>query len=139
MPISLQSPAHTGDLTALSAFKNTTPPSLDRHKSACPVPGVELLPACKASRETVSHVVKTRADRRAHSCLISAFSHRHSRRDVAAGLFSAGSNNSYRQNTWSTGGFMSNSMQFAGVSRVCVIFEEKFHITKIPVRHAGFP
>lgn len=74
---------HTRDLV-LTALKNTTPPSLDRHKSGCPVPGVyhELLPACKASRETVSHVLVMRADRRSHSGLRSAFSHRFKTADV---------------------------------------------------------
>ncbi|GAA6086099.1 uncharacterized [Tachysurus ichikawai] len=69
---------------ALTAFRNTTPPSLARHKSGCPVPRVEgeLLPACEASGETVSRALVMRADRRLHSSLISKLSRRIRTADV---------------------------------------------------------
>lgn len=134
---------HTRDL-ALTALKNTTPPSLDRHKSGCPVPGVdrELLPACKASTETVSHVLVMRADRRSHSGLRSAFSRRFKTADVLLLLqdkslpcltIATGRTHGAQLDLW----VIPCSLQ--AWTRFWVIFQEKFHMARIPVRHAGFP
>lgn len=125
------------------AFKNITPPWLDRHKSGCPVPSVdsEPLPACEASRETVIRVLMMRADRRSHSGLISAFSHHFKTADVMLLLdFSLlGLTTATGRTHGAQSGFMSSSVQFAGMNQVCVLFEEKFLIARIPVRHVRFP
>lgn len=96
---------------------------------------------CQPARRPERHVLVMRADRRLHSSLISELSRRVPAADVMLLLDWA-----LLCLTIATGtthgaplGFMGNSMQFAGMNQVCVIFEEKFHISSIPARHAGFP